>query len=155
MGPAVGAVRAGSGHEGTRINVDHIPQGVTPMSIDGLAAMVSRVGDDFIVFAGSSPRPWDALGWCADVKKFVTIPTDSAFDRFGTKLWGPAPRSLDRFASKRDGDDLVVLTSVVEYHDYRGEPTGPDSDVLPDRRLLAYSPQWAENVRTPPECPRW
>jgi len=150
----VGALQSDSRPDAARIPLDQIPQGVTPMSLDGLAAIVIRSEDDTTVFSGLSPRPWQELAWCANVEKFVTLPSDSTFDRSGRKVGGPAPRSLDQFRSRQEGSDLVVSTIDVLYRDVTGETTGPPTAAMPGPSVRGYSPEWEQNFRTPSQCPR-
>ncbi len=161
LGAAAGAtavlvgVRTTGAPRAMTIEIDSIPEGVTPVGIAGRAAILRRRGDDVVVFVGSSPHLVDLLQWCDDAQAFVDIPGESVFDPNGVRQRGPSPRSLDRFASSREADNLVVDTTRIEYRDTNGNAMElPAAE--PTRQLPAYTEEWEATFRSPPTwCPRW
>lgn len=150
----VSAARTNGGSAVTRMNLDHVAEGLTPVDLDGRAAVISRAGTDVIVFTGGTPRLEDQLGWCPNSQTFAGTPSSAAYDKHGIKIGGPSPRSLDRFASHIDGDELVINTADIEYRDVKGNVMSPPA-AEPNRQPLAYTPEWEANFRlTPGWCPQ-
>jgi nitrite reductase/ring-hydroxylating ferredoxin subunit len=77
--------------------------------------IVARVGSQLYAFMLACPHQNTALRWNASEHKFQCPKHHSQYKADGTFIDGRATRSMDRFAVKRDGNNLVVdLDKVFE-----------------------------------------
>ncbi len=77
--------------------------------------IVARVGNQLYAFVLACPHQNTALRWNASEHRFQCPKHHSQYQPDGTYIEGRATRSMDRFAVKRDGKNLVVdLDKVFE-----------------------------------------
>lgn len=63
--------------------------------------------------------------YCQDSQRFECPCHGSVYNIIGEYITGPAPRGMDRFSIKIDGDRVLVDTSTVVLGPNRGVLTGP------------------------------
>ncbi len=96
--------------------------GAYPQRLSGTVIHVVRLGDGEIrAFSGRSPHLWDMVPWLPDFSYNGSLgwfrePCHAeTFAMDGTRVYGPTPRDLDRFALRiEDGRVFVDVTDVTE-----------------------------------------
>ena len=127
----------GSGTPSTRASfrLSDLPEGVTATEAAGKAVLLSRTGDQVLAFLPAVPE--GAMGRdlaipCPSGRYWTEIRA-SIFAADGSKVGGPAPRGLDRYAVTTRFDEVVVDTSTV----VRGDGLQGSAPVL-----LPSGPEW-------------
>lgn len=134
-------VDAGGEAPGSRASfrLREIAEGVTATEAAGRAVLLSRTGDEVVAFLPGVPDA--AMGRDVAIPcpggRYWTEIRASIFAADGTKVGGPAPRGLDRYATTVRFDEVVVDTSKV----IRGEGLQGPAPVL-----LAAGPEWERSV---------
>jgi nitrite reductase/ring-hydroxylating ferredoxin subunit len=82
--------------------------------------IVARVASQVFAFELACPHQNTALRWNASVHRFQCPKHHSQYGADGTFIEGRATRSMDRFAVKRDGGNLVVDLDKVYEQDKDG-----------------------------------
>lgn len=73
--------------------------------------IVARLGAALIAFVLECPHRGENVRWEAANNRFFCPKHESTFEPDGARIQGKAERGLDRYAVRRDGDELVVDTS--------------------------------------------
>ena len=73
-----------------------------------VALVVKQSDQDIVAFSPRCPHLGCAVHWVARQHEFLCPCHASTFSIEGDVLSGPAPRSLDRFEAKVDGDKLLL-----------------------------------------------
>lgn len=84
--------------------------------------IVARYHDKVFVFARTCPHQNTALGWQAGAKEFQCPKHHSRYTPEGIFIDGRATRSMDRFAVKKDGANVVVDLDKLYQQDTDAEP---------------------------------
>ncbi len=72
--------------------------------------IVARFNGAAIAFVLECPHRGENVRWQADNNRFFCPKHESTFQPDGTRIQGKAERGLDRYAIRREGDELVVDT---------------------------------------------
>ncbi|MBX3131956.1 MAG: Rieske (2Fe-2S) protein [Gemmatimonadaceae bacterium] len=70
--------------------------------------ILARVGGVALAFVLECPHRGESVTWQGDRNRFYCPKHRSTFQPNGTLIGGRAERGLDRYALRRDGDELVV-----------------------------------------------
>jgi len=73
--------------------------------------IVARVGAEAMAFVLECPHRGENVVWQADNNRFFCPKHESTFKPDGELIQGKAERGLDRYAVRREGDELVVTTT--------------------------------------------
>jgi len=71
--------------------------------------LVSRITNDIACYKTACPHLGCTVHWDGRSDQFRCACHGGAFDRAGSVIAGPPPRGMDRYDSKVDGDQLMVL----------------------------------------------
>jgi Rieske Fe-S protein len=82
------------------------------------SVIIARAGAKVFAFSLACPHQNTALRWDADNNRFQCPKHKSKYEADGTFISGRATRSMDRFAVRRDGTNLIVdLDRLYEQDD--------------------------------------
>lgn len=110
----------------------HVPQGISFHVVEGERVFLLREGNVLTAFLGRSTQSGEPIVYCPREAAFVA-PTDaSLWTARGEWVGGPAPRDLDRVATRVD-EDLVVHMDVDAVTRSRGRSEGRISGEAGDR----------------------
>ena len=71
--------------------------------------LIARLTDDIVCYKTACPHLGCTVHWDGRADQFRCACHGGAFDRSGNVVAGPPPRGLDRYESKVDADQLMVL----------------------------------------------
>jgi succinate dehydrogenase / fumarate reductase iron-sulfur subunit len=71
--------------------------------------LISRLGDDIVCYKTACPHLGCTVHWDGRADQFRCACHGGAFDRSGNVVAGPPSHGLDRYESKVDADELMVL----------------------------------------------
>jgi nitrite reductase/ring-hydroxylating ferredoxin subunit len=74
--------------------------------------IIARVGGAAMAFVLECPHRGENVRWQANNNRFFCPKHESTFQPDGTYIEGKAERGLDRYAIRREGDELVVTTTT-------------------------------------------
>lgn len=111
-----GMVVAGSANE--------FPEGSVRYFLDGRFYVTSYQGSLYALYQ-KCPHLGCRVPFCGDSDQFECPCHGSVFNIKGEYLDGPAPRGMDRFAIRVEGDSVVVDTGSTEEGPAKGILTGP------------------------------
>lgn len=75
--------------------------------------IIARVGGAAMAFVLECPHRGENVRWQANNNRFFCPKHRSTFEPNGARIQGKAERGLDRYAIRREGDELVVNTAQV------------------------------------------
>lgn len=73
--------------------------------------IIARFNGEAIAFVLECPHRGENVRWQANRNRFFCPKHESTFEPDGTRIQGKAERGLDRYAIRREGDELVVTTT--------------------------------------------
>ena len=91
--------------------------------IEAYAGVLEGYEAGFVALYQKCPHLGCRVPWCGSSQWFECPCHGSQYNRVGEKRAGPAPRGMDRFAVKLEGDTITVDTKTV----LQGPPLGTDS----------------------------
>ena len=96
------------------LDLDEVPEGVSPRVVGGEPVFVVRAGDELrVLLADTRHLPEDTLWWCPTERVFVGVEHGEQFDAEGRKIGGPSQGGLNELAFEVDGSQLVIDTGKV------------------------------------------
>jgi Rieske Fe-S protein len=91
---------------GDSVNIDRVAQ-----------VIIVRSNAHAYAFALSCPHESAAVKWVEKDHRFQCTKHDSRYQADGTHISGRATRNMDRFPIRKDGDSLVVTTTMTYHSD--------------------------------------
>lgn len=73
--------------------------------------IIARFNGEAIAFVLECPHRGENVRWQANNNRFFCPKHESTFEPNGARIQGKAERGMDRYAIRRDGDELVVTTT--------------------------------------------
>lgn len=90
--------------------LDYLPEGVTPLRVQGVPVFLMRHGRDVQAYLDDAQHlANEQLWWCPAEEVFLSPFHSELFDADGRALAGPAFRGLDRVSVKVTADGGVVV----------------------------------------------
>jgi len=73
--------------------------------------IIARFNGEAIAFVLECPHRGENVRWQANNNRFFCPKHESTFEPNGARIQGKAERGMDRYAIRREGDELVVTTT--------------------------------------------
>ena len=73
--------------------------------------IIARVNGEAIAFVLECPHRGENVRWQANNNRFFCPKHESTFEPNGARIQGKADRGMDRYAIRREGNELVVITT--------------------------------------------